>query len=604
MKKTDMNAIPDKPGVYLFKDRREQIIYVGKALSLRRRLASYFDSSPKPVKTERMLKRALSLDYIITNNEVEALLLEANMIKTEKPRYNILLKDSKGYPYIKVTREDFPRVMFTRNTSEEKADYFGPFVQAQNLRGILKSLLKVFPLRSCTDTRFRQGKTCINYQIKRCKGPCEGLISKTEYNKIVSEIRDFFKGNMEKLQSTLKNEMESYAEKLMFEEAAEVRNRMQSLGKLFTNQKIVMENDKHIDCFVFGRHKEIDYVTQCFIRSGKLIGLNTKIIEDREYLGDDVSYVMQFYSTLRQFPEELFVYPQPAGNDSRVLSSALNKLSGKDIVIRQRGLGNLVPVAQNNGINFVEKYIENKDTVHQMTERFKKVLHLDNDIKTIQCVDISHLSGEMTVGASVFWDKSRGFVKNNYRKYNLKNLSNNDVEAVYQLVRRKAENIAHGSEEGSDIYIIDGGIAQLNAAVKAFGKTGINANICSISKGRSRSGEKFDFAESIEEIHVPGRKNSIRLKRNDKALLLAAKMRDEAHRFVITALRQKALKNYKKSPLLQIDGLGEKRLKILLTEFPDIYSNFELTAEEIAEKCSIPLNICERVLRFVKKSQY
>jgi len=604
LEKPDMNAIPDKPGVYLFKDRKEQIIYVGKALSLRKRLTSYFDSSLKPVKTERMLKRAAALDYIITNNEVEALLLEANMIKTEKPRYNILLKDSKGYPYIKVTGEDFPRVMFTRDTSDENADYFGPFVQAQNLRGILRSLLKVFPLRSCTDTRFRQGKTCINYQIKRCKGPCEGLISKTDYNKIVSEIRDFFKGDMEKLRNALKYEMESYAEKLMFEEAAEVRNRRQSLGKLFTSQKVVLENDKHIDSFVFGRHKGIDYVTQCFVRSGKLIGLNTKIIEDREYFGDEISYVTQFYSTIRQFPEELFVYPVITKNDSSILSSALNKLSGKNIIVRQRGLGNLVPVAQNNGINFVEKYIENKDTVNQMTERLKNLLHIDDDIRKIQCVDISHLSGEMTVGASVFWDKSKGFVKNNYRKYNLKNLSNNDVEAVYQLVRRKAENIVQGSEQGSDVYIIDGGIAQLNAAVKAFGEIGMHVNVCSISKGRSRSDEKFDSAESIEEIHVPGRKNSIRLKRNDKALLLTAKMRDEAHRFVIKALRQKALKNYRKSPLLQIDGLGEKRLKILLTEFPDIYSNAELTAAEIAEKCSIPVNVCERILKFIEKSQY
>ena len=599
MKKPDMNAIPDKSGVYLFKDRNGQIIYVGKALSLRKRLTSYFDNSPKPVKTERMLKRAAALDYIITSNEVEALLLEANMIKTEKPRYNILLKDSKGYPYIKVTREKFPRVLFTRNTSDENADYFGPFVQAQNLRGILRSLLKVFPLRSCTDTRFRQGKTCINYQIKLCKGPCEGLISKTEYNKIVSEIRDFFRGDIDKLRNALKYEMGRYAEKLMFEEAAEVRDRMQSLGKLFTSQKVVLENDKHIDSFVFGRHKEIDYVTQCFIRSGKLIGLNTKIIEDREYFGDEISYITQFYSTLRQFPEELFAYPLLSKNDSRILSRALNKLSGKKIVIRQRGLGNLVSVAQNNGINFVEKYIENKDTVSQMTERLKNILHLDK-IKTIQCMDISHLSGEMTVGASIFWDKDKGFVKNNYRKYNLRDLSNNDVEAVYQLVRRKAENIAEGSEEGSDIYIIDGGIAQLNAAVKAFGENGMNVNVCSISKGRSRLGEKFDKAESIEEIHVPGRKNSIHLKRNDKALLLTAKMRDEAHRFVITALRQKALKNYKKSPLLQIDGVGEKRLKILLTEFPDIYSNTELTASEMAKKCSIPLSVCEKVLNFIQ----
>lgn len=604
MKKPDMNAIPDEPGVYLFKDRKEQIIYVGKALSLKKRIASYFDSSPKPIKTEKMLNTAASLDYIITSNEVEALLLEANMIKTEKPKYNILLKDSKGYPYIKVTREAFPRVIFTRDTSDEKADYFGPFVQAQNLRGILNSLLKVFPLRSCTDTRFKQQKTCINYQIKRCKGPCEGLVSKTDYNKTVAEIRDFFKGNVEKLRSTLKYEMESYAAKLMFEEAAEVRNRIQSLEKLFTSQKVVLENDKHIDSFVFGKHMGIDYVTQCFIRNGKLIGLNTKIIEGREYDGDEVSYVTQFYSTLRQFPEELFIYPLPAKRDCWILSSALKKLSGKDISIRQRGLNNLVPVAQNNGINFVEKYIENNDTVYQMTDRLKKVLNLNDDIKTIQCVDISHFSGEMTVGASVFWDNNRGFVKKNYRKYNLSNLSNNDVEAIYQLVKRKAENIVQGSEEGSDIYIIDGGIAQLNAAVKAFGEARMNVNICSISKGRSKSNEKFHSTESIEEIHVPGRKNAIRLKRNDKALLLAAKVRDEAHRFVITALRQKALKNFKESPLLQIKGLGEKRLKMLLTKFPDIYANPEVTAKEISTKCSIPLNVCERVIRFIEESQH
>lgn len=601
MKKPDLNEIPDKAGVYLFKDNKGQIVYAGKALSLRKRLTSYFDNSPKPVKTERMLKRASKLDYIITSNEVEALLLEANIIKTEKPRYNILLKDSKGYPYIKVTKEKFPRVMFTRNTSEENADYFGPFVQAQNLRGILRSLLKVFPLRSCTDSRFRQGKTCINYQIKRCKGPCENLISEEDYRKIVLEIRDFFKGNISKLQDTLKNEMENYANKLMFEEAAEVRDRIQSLEKLFTNQKVVLDSDKHIDSFVFGRHKGIDYVTMCFVRNGKMIGLNTRIIEEREYADDEISYITQFYSSLRQFPEEIFISPPLEEDGYNILRSTLNKLSGKKIIFRQKGLANLVDVAETNGINFVEKYLDNNDIVRKMTDRFQKVLHLNEEIKTIQCVDISHLSGEMTMGASVYWHKDKGFVKNNYRKYNLKNLSNNDVEAISQLIERKAENILKGSEESSDVYIIDGGIAQLNAAVRAFGLKGLHVNVCSISKGRSRLNEKFASSESVEEIHVPDRKNSIRLKRNDKGLLLAAKIRDEAHRFVITALRQKALKNYKSSPLLQVEGLGEKRLRLLLTEFPDIYSNSDLSPEKIAKRCHIPFNVCEKVLNFVKQ---
>lgn len=601
MEKPDLSVIPDKPGVYLYKDSKNRIVYVGKALSLRKRITSYFDSSHKSIKTHHMLQSARNLDYIITANEVEALLLEANLIKTEKPKYNILLKDSKGYPYIKITKEIFPRVMFTRDTSDDNAEYFGPFVDANNLRGILKSILKVFPLRSCSNSRFKQGKTCINYQIKRCKGPCAGLINDREYHKLVCEIKDFFRGNISKLEETLDAEMKRYAAYLMFEEAAETRDRLNALGKLFTNQKVVLPVEKHIDSFVFGKHKEIDFVTMSFIRNGKLIGLSTKIIDNQKQDDDCLTFIAQFYSVVRQFPEEIFISPVLEKEKSTLLESAISKLSGKRISIRQKGFKQLVALAENNGVSHVEKYLQNRDTGIQMMDRLSRVLFLKKPPETVQCVDISHLSGDMTIGASVYWKKDIGFVKKYYRKYNIRNVDNDDVKAIYQVMSRKAENIIDGSEQNSDLYIIDGGKGQLNAAVKAFEEKGLSANLCSISKGRSKNDEKFKQAESIEEIHLPGRKNPVKLKRNDKALLFAANIRDEAHRFVISALRQKALKGYRKSPLLQIEGLGEKRLKALLTEFPDIYSRDDITAESIKNHCSIPADVCRRIVEFVKE---
>jgi excinuclease ABC subunit C len=597
MDKYPLHEIPEYPGVYLFTGKKGEILYVGKAKNLRSRVSSYFADTDKPVKVLRMVQAAVSLRFVVTDNEAEALLLEANFIKTEQPRYNIRLKDSKSYPYIKITGERFPKLAVTRNTSDENSSYFGPFVNASELRGILAEILRVFPLRSCNDRKFSEKKHCLKFQIKKCLGPCEGTITEEEYMKMVEQIRTFFKGDTDGVKERLKADMAVYSERMEYEKAAFIRDRLRSMEKLFYRQTVVF-TDEHraVDVFIPHTFENLPGITMQFIRNGKLIGSETVFFEDEDAENILESYIMQFYGQVRQFPD--VVVPFGLDDNSR-LADALSKMAGKKKTVITRGFKKLHETALENARIQTETHIRQLGRRKDVGERLKSLLKTDRDIRRIECIDISHLGGNHTVGVAVTSIDGH-FAKGEYRKYKIKSAENDDFTSIYELFTRKMENIAEGSETAADLYIIDGGIGQLNSAVRAAEEAGSDSLFISISKGRSIKFMKHEGAESIESIHLYGRKNPVNLKKNDPLLMSVQRMRDEAHRFAITYSRSLALKNLTKSPMLGIEGLGEKRLRKLLETMPDIYARKGITAEEINIETGIPLDVCLRVAEYLR----
>lgn len=594
----NLSDISQKPGVYMFMDAKGRVIYVGKAKNLRNRLSSYFNAGVKTIKTEKMLTHASSVKTIVTENEVEAFLLEANLIKTEMPKYNILLKDSKGYPYVKLTNEEYPRLIFTRQTQDEDATYFGPFVNVGDLKQIIEMLLHTFPLRTCSTYRLKEGKICLKYQIKKCPAPCENLISHEDYMKTVKSIKEFFKGNIDEVKDILTKQMKTYASNLAFEEAGKIRDRILSLDKLFSKQSVSnISDERNIDVFYKHSISGVTGITQIFVRSGKMIGVSTHFFDSIE---DELleRFIMQFYSNTRQFPE----YIALAGDEyDETIEEALSAMAGKKVHIRKRGIQGLIDLAKNNAELQTESYLQKVGERKDVSKRLAELIRAER-VSRVECIDISHLGGNFTVGVSVAAVNGE-LAKQYYRKYKIKTAGNDDFQSMCELFLRKGENISEGSEEQADLYIIDGGLGQLNSALKAAEQAGITAPFISISKSRSLRPQKHEFETTIEQIHIPNRKNPVIMKKNDPLLHFIQHLRDESHRFAITYSRSLALKNITKSPLLQIEGMGEKRLKQLLTAIPDIHTRQDLTVNIIKDYGKIPEELAERVLKFLEEEK-
>lgn len=595
MFRPELKDIPENPGIYIYIGKNDEILYVGKAKNLKNRVSSYFsDFEGKPLRTRRMLQSAVNVRFVVTTGEAEALLLENNLIKTEKPRYNVRLKDSKSYPYILITADEYPKLMITRETGQ-KGEYFGPFVDVSALRGVVDELLRVFPLRTCRESKFIEKKLCLKYQIKKCTGPCEGLISRNRYAAMVSQIRDFFGGDNDALKKSMTAEMMKLSDNMEFEAAAQLRDRIRGLESLFFKQTVVLAEDRRsIDVFVPHTFDNVSGITVLFVRGGKLIGSRTDIFEDEDPHEVLETYIMQVYSSVVSYPEMISVFGL---EDTETLHEAVEKMSGRRVILRKRGFAQLYNLGLENGKVQTELYMKRLVKRRDISTSLREMTGYDGEIKRVECVDISHLGGKGTVGVSVVALEGE-FAPSQYRKYRIKSAENDDFVSIYELFSRKFENIREGSEPQADLYIVDGGIGQLNSALRAMDEQGASANFISISKGRSIKGLKDSQDESIESIHLPNRKNAVKFKKNSPVLLFVQRVRDEAHRFAITYSRKIALKDFKKPPLLDIEGVGQKTVKKILEAFPDIANERELTAELIAKKAEIPLKTAMAVIRY------
>jgi excinuclease ABC subunit C len=604
-----LKNLPATPGVYQFKDSSGKVIYVGKANILRHRVRQYFSGKPVSGMLDAMIKKISGIEVISTDSEVEALILEQNLIKTIKPRYNVNLKDDKSYPYIVITNEPFPRVFPTRKKRSDGSRYFGPYTDVKTMRFALKTVRNIFKIRSCnlnlTEESIEKGKfdVCLDYHIHKCEGPCVGYVLREDYNQMIDHVAKLLIGKTSTLINDLKEQMEYYASNMEFEKAAQLRDRIDAVEVYSSRQKMVGEEIIDRDIFAFAREDNDGVGMVLKIRDGKVIGKQNFFINnvlektDNEILEN---LIMNYYSKAEFIPEEIFI-PEADGNELESIETIEKYLSGKksgkvEMITPKIGeKAKLVSMVRRNAKLVLDEMKLTKmknQFIPPSVESLKRDLRLNKLPRTIECFDISHIQGTDTVASLVVFHDSKP-KKSSYRKYRLRNnldevgkpddfLSMREV--IYRRYKKFAEknfdNIVDESEEAEklpDLIIIDGGKGQLSSAVKVLEDIGIKTG----SEGQNIIG----LAKKLEEVFLPGDSEPQNIPKTSSGLKLLQRVRDEAHRFAITYHRKLRDKRTFKSELEEIPGVGSKTAQKLLTEFGSvekildmIKNNFELFA--------------------------
>jgi len=554
-----LSSVPPKPGVYTFKDAKENVLYVGKAKNLRTRLRSYFQKSAAlDARKSSMVRIVKDFSYIVTGNELEALVLEANLIKQYKPKFNVILRDDKNYPYLKLTiNEEWPRLEVVRRIKKDGSLYFGPYVPAGSMWEALSFIRRNFPIRPCKYSLDKPMRPCIQRQMGKCPAPCGGLISKEEYMRIVEDVRLFLQGEKKELLEGLGKKMEKFSEELRFEDAARIRDSINNLRHIWESQKVIAPELGDID--VIGFYKEDgDAVFQIFfIRNGVMIGTKDFYIKDTEGIAEGEllhNFIEQFYAKEIIPPEEVVLGQRPEGIGT--LTEWLKEKKGRRIKIITHPKGKkleLLRMAEENaGIMFKNK----KGTGFDETLRaLKKRLGLSSLPHDIGGLDVSTISGSESVGAFVFWADGE-FKKDMYRHLKIKTIQGmDDYSMMTEITGRVIRNLA---EKLPSLIVIDGGKGQLEAAKKAFDESGVKGTgIISIAK-------KPDRAFTLQN------KEPVDLEDRRPPSLLLKKIRDEAHRFAISFHRKLRSKRLMKSRLEDIPGISKKRRLALLRHFGSI----------------------------------
>jgi len=569
--KEKVRQLPDHPGVYLFKDKEGRVLYVGKASSLRKRVSSYLSSSSP--KTLILLKKAFSLEFILTSNENEALLLEFNFIKEYRPRYNIRLKDDKKYPYITVTwKEEFPRVFLTRDLKDKEALYFGPYTNASNARTTLRFLRKIFPFKTCSKRKV-DGKPCLNFFLRRCPGPCRGDISRKDYIKGIKFIISFLKGETTKVLNALQKEMSKKAENLEFEEAARLRDCIYSLEKLFTPQAIISESKENLDIIGISCQKDKGMVTLLRIREGRWIGEDSfplsgvKLSALQEILH---SFILQYYSRSSSFPDAII--SEAEVEDRRSLERFLQERSGKRVMVSlpcTSEMHNLLKIAATTAKYKLLK--EGESSIREIDPllSLQRELNLPRLPYRIEGYDISQLRGKLAVGSRVVFEKGIP-LKEEYRRYRIKSVQGvDDYGMIKEVIRRRVRRVNEVRQPMPDMILIDGGKGQVRAVLEVLREMGVSIPVVGLAKGE-------------EKLYISHRHFPLLLPRSSPALKLLMRVRDEAHRFAHSYHVYLREKTSRKSVWLEIPGVGEKILPRIKERFPTINALSHASVEEIS----------------------
>lgn len=595
----ELKKLPAKPGVYIMRDKHDTIIYVGKAISLKNRVRQYFQSSrnlmPKIVK---MVSKIDHFEYIITDSEVEALVLESNLIKEHMPRYNTMLKDDKSYPYIKVTvQEAYPRVMMTRQVKKDKAKYFGPYTSVLAVKDTLDLLRKIYQIRSCNRNLPRdigKERACLYYHIKQCSGPCQGYISEDEYKKSVDQIIEFLNGNFNEVLSMLENKMMNASENMEFEEAAGYRDLMTSVKQMAQKQKITnMSNQEDKDIIAFARAGDEAVVQVFFIRNGKLIGrehYHLTGVENDTREGVMTSFVKQFYAGTPFIPRELLL--QEELEEPELITEWLSAKRGQKVYIHVPKKGEkekLVELAEKNASLVLQQDSEKIKKEEQRTKgamkEIENLLGLDS-IKRIESFDISNINGFESVGSMVVYENGKP-KRNDYRKFKIKWVTGSDDYASMNEVltrrfihgkREKAEllekniDLEHGSfTRFPDLIMMDGGRGQVNIALKVMEELQLTIPVCGMVKDDNHRTRGLYF----NNIEIP-------IDRNSEGFKLITRIQDETHRFAIEYHRSLRSKGQVHSILDDIPGIGQKRRKELMKNFLSLDEIKEATIEQLS----------------------
>ncbi len=597
--------LPTNPGVYQYRNSNGKIIYIGKAKNLRNRVRSYFqDYRPFDAKTKLMISKIEDLEIIVTDSEAEALILEDTLIKKHKPKYNILLRDDKTYPYVRITNEPYPRIFKTRKVIRDGSKYFGPFTEVRNLKYLLKVLRTVFKYRSCKlkleDSAIEKGKfkICLDYHIKKCTGPCQAHINHERYNDNIKSAIAVLQGKTKELEQTLKAKMDALSEEMMFEEAGEIRNQLQLLKEYINNQKIVSSD--LIDRDVIGISKiDNSACTLIFmVREGKLTGKKHYIVPNVGEIPTEElvqATLERWYMETEFIPKEIFVPSMPESPE--FLIDWLKKKRGKSIDLTAPKLGDkkkIVDLACANAEFMLRDYFiaisKKEQTLSKAILDLQKDLHLPKAPIRIECFDNSHLQGTDYVSSMVVFVEGKP-KKSEYRKFKLKEVDgNDDFAAMREVIFRRYNKIKELSEPMPDLIIVDGGKGQLSSAVEILKEIGVYENTSIVG-----------LAKRLDEVFLPDQSDSILLPRNTISLKIIQNLRDEAHRFAITYHRQLRAKRTIKTELTSIDGIGIKTAQKLLKKFGSVSQIEKLDFDTLSKEVND--NMANSILLFFKNKK-
>lgn len=574
--KNALAVLPDKPGVYLMHDATGKVIYVGKAVVLKNRVRSYFRNlASHTLKVKAMVAKIAEIETIVTSSEVEALILECNLIKKYRPRYNIMLKDDKTYPYLKVTmQEDFPRLVVTRRQARDGAKYYGPYADAGAMHATVKLLRGMFPLRTCR--KMNPDRPCLNYHIKRCLAPCAGYVSRTEYSSMIKSVCMVLDGRTNELERDLQRRMQEAAENYAFEEAARLRDQLQAVQRLNEQQKAVTNNGGDMDVIGYGQDITGSCIQIFFVRKGKLIGRDNFFLHNDGDSAVEVlsAFIKQYYNEATFIPKEIVLPFILEDEDKETVEAWLTERSSRkvELVVPQRGVKKeLLKLANDNAVKLLEERLRKgslslKNDV-EAAEELQQVLGIDHALERMDCFDISHTQGTETVASMVVF-RNGSISKKDYRKYKIVSAEGkpDDFKSMQEVVYRRYKDY----EDLPSLVVIDGGKGQLSSALEVIRGLGLHDL------------PVVGLAERNEEIFLPHQSKSIMLDRDSAALHLIQRIRDEAHRFAITFHRKLRTKRNLVSVLDHVDGIGPKRRQALWKAFKTIDAMKAASVEELA----------------------
>lgn len=592
-----LKKLPAEPGVYLMKDKYDNIIYVGKAISLKNRVRQYFQSSKNhSSKVKSMVGNIHQFEYIITDSELEALILECNLIKQYRPKYNVLLRDDKTYPYIKITlNEDYPRVLKVRRVLKDKAKYFGPYTNLSAVNDTLEIIRNTYPIRTCNIDIDRAIKNkmrpCLNMHIKKCVGPCTGNVSKEEYNKMIEEIILFLSGKEEKFIEILKEKMKKCSEDFNFEEAAIYRDKIKNLEEIIQKQKIdTTISDLNQDVIAMARADNEACVQVFFIRNGKIVGREHFILDGvmdsskESILG---SFVKQFYSQQEYIPKELIIEYEI--EDNFILEEWLSSKKGQKVSIKVPQKGekkSLIEMVSKNAEEYLVKFSDLNKRKYEKSlgalEELKQILSLESTPKRIESFDISNIQGVDSIGSMVVYTNGKKD-KKEYRRYKIKTvIGPNDYGSMAEIVERR---LKYGNLP--DLILLDGGKGQVSAVKKVLDANNVEIPLWGMYKD-DKHRTKGLISQEME----------IELDKTSNLYRFVAGIQEEVHNYAITYHRSLRDKSLTKSILDEIDGVGEKRKKSLLNHFKDVENIKKASFEEILEVDGMNKKVAENIYNF------
>ncbi len=601
-----LRQLPSGPGVYLLKDAEGNILYVGKAASLRHRVRSYFGASEKlSPKLQRMVVRVNDIDLFVTNSEQEALILELNLIKRYRPHYNVRLKDDKTFPFLKITlNEDWPRIYFTRRVADDGSRYFGPFTSAKSVRETLKVLKRLFPFRTCSKPiSGADSRACLEYHMNQCIGPCVGAVTKKEYAGVIKQAILFLEGKQETVLRQLKSKMQETADSLDFERAAILRDQIQAIEKVIEGQRIAATVRGEQDVVAFASDKDMAYVQVFFIRSGKLIGRESFVLQGTSSEAPEQimsSFIKQFYSSAAYIPPALLVqYPV---EDKATIEAWLQSKRGARVRLQVPSRGNkkqLVEIVAANAEQGLQQLkLKQQPTPSDLTAALAEIqreLHLPRLPERMEGYDISNIQGKLAVGSMVVFDMGKPR-PSHYRRFRIKTVVGADDYAMLQEVLRRRFKRSLQSGDGAasgtwavmpDLVLIDGGKGQLNAALAAMPAVGTEAiPVASLAKEN-------------EEIFVPEQSEPLVLPASSPARQMLQRLRDEAHRFALGYHQKIRQKESFVSVLDTIPGIGPKRKRTLLRKFGSVQAIREATTEELAITKGMSSSLAKKVKEYL-----